>query len=132
MTESLRQLLRFAIVGVASNVVLYLLYLGLTWIGLRYEIAVTVLYAVGIAQTFVFNRRWSFGHAGSVPRSMTRYVAVYVLCYVLNLAVLRAGVEYFGLDHALVQAAAILPFALFAFLLQKFWVFAPAATRAPD
>ena len=83
---------------------------------------------VGVAQTFVFNKRWSFGHSGDVPRSMARYFAVYGLCYLLNLALLHASVEYFGFNHAIVQAAAILPFAMLVFLLQKYWVFAPAQT----
>lgn len=126
------QLLRFGVVGVASNAVLYLLYLGMTHLGLRYEAAITALYAVGIAQTFVFNRSWSFGHQGGLRRSMARYVAVYLLCYVLNFALLRTSVEYFGLDHAIVQAAAILPFAILVFLLQKYWVFAATPARPAD
>ena len=120
-----KQLLRFGIVGVVSNALLYVFYFALTWAGLGYAVAVTLLYVVGVAQTFVFNKRWSFGHAGGVTRSLAKYLAVYGACYLLNLALLTACVEYFGYSHAIVQAAAILPFALLVFFLQKYWVFAP-------
>ena len=120
------QLLRFAIIGVGSNIVLYLMYLAMTRLGIGYVPSLTVLYIIGVSQTFIFNKRWSFTHSGDISRSMLRYVATYVGCYLLNLAVLGVSVDYFGFDHAVIQAMAILPIALLVFLLQRYWVF-PAA-----
>ena len=44
------QAFRFAVVGFSSNLVLYLVYLGLTSIGLGYKIAMSILYVVGVLQ----------------------------------------------------------------------------------
>ncbi|MBS0543123.1 MAG: GtrA family protein, partial [Proteobacteria bacterium] len=65
MRATLGQLIRYGIVGFASNAVGYLLYLAITAAGMEHKLAMTLLYAVGVAQTFVFNKRWSFGHGGA-------------------------------------------------------------------
>jgi putative flippase GtrA len=117
---------RFAIVGVASNLVLYLFYLALTALGLGHKMAMTLLYAVGILQTFIFNKHWTFTHRGGTPRSLLRYLAAYGGCYGLNLVLLYVLVDRLGLPHAPVQGVAILGIALIVFLLQKYWVFAPS------
>ena len=59
------QVIRFGVVGFASNLVLYLVYLGLTKIGLRHKFAMSILYVVGVLQTFVFNNKWTFRHYGN-------------------------------------------------------------------
>ena len=59
------QVIRFAVVGFASNLVLYLVYLGLTSIGLGHKNAMSILYVVGVLQTFVFNNKWTFRHYGT-------------------------------------------------------------------
>ncbi|MBV5310569.1 GtrA family protein, partial [Chromatium okenii] len=56
------QLSRYALVGVASNAFGYFLYLLLTNVGMGYKSAMSLLYIVGVAQTFIFNRSWSFRH----------------------------------------------------------------------
>ncbi len=115
--------LRFVAIGMASNVVLYLLYLLLTTIGIGYKTAMTLLFVVGTLQTFVFNRRWTFAHQGSVQVPFMRYVVVYSLAYILNLAALLVFVDHFSLPHQIVQGVMILLLAVMLFFLQKVWVF---------
>jgi len=121
--SSLRQSLRFAIVGLTSNLALYLLYLLLTSAGFGPKIAMTLLYMVGVAQTFVFNKRWTFAHQGTVAHSLLRYLAVYGFGYLLNFLALSVLVDGLCWPHALVQGAAIPILAVGIFLAQKFWVF---------
>jgi putative flippase GtrA len=117
------QFLRYAVVGLASNLVLYLAYLGLTMLGMGPKTAMSVLYVLGVAQTFLFNRTWSFGHDGALHGAFARYVASYAFGYLLNLAVLWIAVDRMGLPHQIVQGVMIVTLAFFLFLLQKFWVF---------
>jgi putative flippase GtrA len=121
---------RFATVGLVSNAVLYLVYLGLTATGLGHKLSMTLVFVLGTVQTFVLNRIWTFHHGGRLPRSLARYLAAYGGCYVLNLAVLYFLVDRKGLPHAVVQGFAILGIAVVLFLLQKFWVF--RAVARPD
>lgn len=122
------QFARYAAVGLASNLVLYLAYLALTALGLGPKVAMSILYALGVAQTFAFNRTWSFGHEGGLHRAFTRYVASYAFAYGLNLGVLWLAVDREGLPHEIVQGVMILTLAVLLFLLQKFWVFPETRT----
>ncbi len=117
------QSLRFVIVGLASNLFLYLIYLGLTAMGLGHKSAMTLLYLIGTLQTFIFNKRWTFSHHGNIQNSMLRYLAVYGVCYLINLALLYTFVDRLGWSHARIQGFAILTIAILLFLAQKYWVF---------
>ena len=123
------QFLRFALVGLASNALLYLGYLILTGGGVGHKSAMTLLYALGVAQTFLFNRNWSFRHPGSVQCAFARYVACYAVGYLLNLFVLYLAVDRFGLPHQIIQGIMIVTLAVMLFLVQKYWVF-PASAHA--
>lgn len=123
-----RQLWRYVITGLGANALLYAGYLLLSNFGVGYKVAMTVTYCTSVLCTFVFNRRWTFGHGGDVPTALLRYVAIYALGYVANLAALSALVDVAGLPHRAVMAALIVISAGVLFLAQKYWVF-PAATR---
>ena len=63
--------LRFGIVGLVSNAVLYLLYLLLTTVGVGHKTAMTLLFAVGTLQTFVVNKRWTLAIEGFHTRPLS-------------------------------------------------------------
>jgi putative flippase GtrA len=117
------QAMRFAVVGLASNVVLYLVYLGLTAAGLGPKLAMSLVYAIGVAQTFLFNKRWTFNHSGRFDAALLRYIAVYAGGYLANLLVLTWFVDGVGYPHQIVQGVMIVLLAGCFFLLQRFWVF---------
>jgi putative flippase GtrA len=126
---TLRQFLRYALVGLTSNVLLYLAYLGLTTSGMGHKFAMTLLYVSGVLLTFIANRNWSFNHKGMAQKTFTRYVIAYVLGYFLNLALLWLGVDHLRLPHEAVQAVAIVVVALSLFLMHRYWVFTPTIAR---
>lgn len=116
-------MMRFGVVGVVSNVVLYVAYLGLTATGMGTKLAMSMVYVIGVMQTFLFNRRWTFKHVGNMDTAFIRYIGVYVGGYVTNLFVLSWLVDGLGFPHQIVQGVMILTLAVCFFLLQKFWVF---------
>jgi putative flippase GtrA len=123
-----RQLWRYGITGLGANALLYACYLLLGKLGVGYKLAMTVTYCTSVLCTFVFNRRWTFGHGGDLPPALVRYVAIYALGYAANLVALWALVDIAGLSHRAVMAALIVASAGLLFLAQKYWVF-PAASR---
>lgn len=123
------QSLRFIIVGLASNLILYLLYLVLTAVGLGHKTAMTMLYLTGTLQTFIFNKRWTFSHHGNIQKSLLRYLIAYGVCYIFNFALLYILVDGLGWSHALVQGLAIVIVAALLFLIQKYWVFSGNSDR---
>ena len=117
------QFFRYALVGLASNALLYAIYVVLTRIGIEPKLAMTLLYVAGVAQTFAFNKRWSFRHSGTRVPAFARYCAAYLLGYALNFLALLILVDRLGYPHQLVQGVMVLALAVMLFVLQKFWVF---------
>jgi putative flippase GtrA len=120
---------RFAVVGVVSNVVVFVLYLFMTQTGLGHKIAATLAYALGVLQTFILNRSWSFRDQGAVAPALGRYVAAYGLGYVANIAGLVILVDLAGYAHQWVQGGLVIIVAVLLFGLQKFWVFRESVTE---
>jgi putative flippase GtrA len=104
----------------------------LTRIGAEPKLAMTLLYAAGVAQTFVFNKRWSFRHGGLHGPAFVRYCAAYAIGYVVNFLALLLLVDRLRYPHQLVQGVMIVLLALMLFALQKFWVFRPAPSFPSD
>lgn len=118
-----KQFIRYAVVGLVSNLIIYAIYIGLTRLGLGPKLAMSLLYVFGVMQTFVFNRKWSFGFDGAVAPALARYATLYALGYVINFLVLLLLVDQAGLPHQWVMAVLVLFMAVFLFMGQKFWVF---------
>jgi putative flippase GtrA len=123
MKAAIGQMIRYGIVGVISNAVGFVLYLLFTGAGMEHKMAMTLLYAVGVAQTFIFNKRWSFRHGGTHGTALVRYCIAYGSGYLINLATLFVLVDQLGYRHQIVQGALVFTLAAYLFLLQKFWVF---------
>ncbi|WP_375227394.1 GtrA family protein [Roseobacter sp. S98] len=124
----LNQLLRYAVVGVASNLAGYLLYLLVTYLWLPPKQAMTLLYAVGATVGYVGNRRLTFSYRDGVAASALRYSIAHLGGYFFNLALLLIFVDRLGYSHQLVQAIAIFLVAPYLFLAFKYYVF-PATTQ---
>ena len=121
--DTAREFARFAIVGVVSNAALFALYLVMTDMGTSPKLAATIAYALGVLQTFTFNRSWSFRDIGTPGPALARYVVVYAGGYIANMLVLAVLVDRAGYPHQWVQGATIVALAIASFLLQKYWVF---------
>ena len=121
------QFVRFVVVGLMSNLVLYLLYLAITGIGVGSKLAMTLLYIVGALQSFLFNQRWSFGHRGRVGPAFARYVGALGMGYAVNLTGLMLFVDLLAQPHQLVQGVMVLVVAVMLFIAQRYWVFPQAS-----
>lgn len=120
------QFLRFAIVGLTSNLVLYLIYLAITYLGTEPKIAMTALYIAGVSISFFFNKNWTFKYEGSVPSTFVNYILVYACGYFFNLAGLYFFADRLGFQHEWVQGVLIFLTALLLFAAQKAIVFRSA------
>ncbi len=128
MNATVIQAVRFGIVGIVSNAIGFCLYLLLTAAGLGPKLAMSLLFALGTLQTFVFNRKWSFQYRQQDRTVFFRYLTTYGLGYLVNLGALIVLVDHARLPHAAVQGVMILAVAAMSFLLQKFWVFPSRTT----
>lgn len=127
-----RQLLRYALVGVANNSVGYLVYLYLTYLGAAPKLTMTLLYLVGAGIGYAGNKRFTFMHHGNLMASGTRYVIAHFFGYLVNLAILIVFVDLLGYAHQWVQAAAIFMVAGYLFFAFKFFVFTGSDSMNAD
>ena len=121
--QGTRQFLKFAVVGVMTNILLYAGYLAVTAFGVMPKVAMTVTYVVGVLFSFWLNRSWTYRKSGEVSRHLRRYVVAYVVGYVVNLCGLYIGVDVAGVFHAYVQGVMVVVVACLMFVLQRHWVF---------
>jgi putative flippase GtrA len=121
--EGLLQVLRYAVVGVLTNAMLFSSYLLLSAFGIGAKAAMTLLYVPGVMIGFLGNRNFTFRHRGRIPASMVRYFATYGFGYAFNFASLVVFVDVLQLPPDYVVLALIVVTAGMLFALQKWWVF---------
>lgn len=117
------QLIRYGLVGVASNAAIYFVYLLITYLGVEPKIAMTLVYVIGASIGFIGNRKWTFTHRGDSSSAALRYFLAHIFGYLLNFLILFSFVDRLGYAHQWVQAAAIIIVAGFLFIVFKYFVF---------
>lgn len=120
---SVAEAIRFGMVGIVSNLILYCLYLLFTYFGMGYKESMTILFLMGVLQTFFINKNWTFRHGVAGIVFFKRYMLVYIIAYLMNLLALYFFVDYHGFPHQYVQAVMILVIAFYSYMAQRFWVF---------
>ena len=119
----MRQLLRYGLVGVISNAVIYFVYLLITYLGVEPKTAMTLVYIIGASIGFIGNRKWTFAHRGDFSSAALRYMLAHLSGYLLNFLILFTFVDRLGYAHQWVQAVAIMIVAGFLFVVFKYFVF---------
>lgn len=127
----MRQLIRYGLVGVMSNLTMYFVYLLITYLGVEPKTAMTLMYIIGATIGFVGNRKWTFAHRGDSSSAALRYVLAHLFGYLLNLLILFTFVDRLGYAHQWVQAMAIIIVAGCLFIIFKYFVFS-AKYSAPE
>lgn len=119
----MQQLIRYGLVGVASNAAIYFVYLLITYLGVEPKTAMTLVYIIGASIGFVGNRQWTFSHRGDSSSAVLRYGLAHIFGYLLNFLILFTFVDRLGYAHQWVQAVAIITVAGFLFIVFKYFVF---------
>ena len=113
----------YGLIGVASNVSAYLIYLLITYLGGTPKITMSVLYVITAVVSFFGNRKLTFSHEGCLFRSSARFIVAHCAGYLINLCMLFVLVDKLGYPHQLVQVFAIFVVAAFLFVTFKLFVF---------
>lgn len=117
------QLIRYGVVGVLSNLMGYLIYIGVTSLGVGPKAAVGMLYPIAFFISYFGHARYTFSDSEKHSSGAIRYVSAHVVGYVMNLIVLYVLHDLMGFPHELVQLLAIFLVAGVLFLLFKYYVF---------
>jgi putative flippase GtrA len=122
MTAEFARIIRYAIVGAANTAVTFLAYTALVLAGVAAPVASAAGFALGAANGYVLNRRWTFG--GGRGR-----VLPYIAVQALGAAASAAGVALArgdGLPRLPAELAVIPAVTLVTYGLARTIVFVPA------
>jgi putative flippase GtrA len=119
------RIIRFVLVGVLNTTFSYLLYAGLLFVGLSYQLANLLALLVGILFSFKTQGHFVFGNHNN--RLLGRFVLSWAVIYVCVI-ILIGRIIAFGFD-AYTAGALALPFSVaLSYLTQKYFVFRQSAT----
>lgn len=119
-----RRVIRYGIIGVGANSLLYGLYLFFTILAnINPLTSTTVVYIAGILLTYLGNSIWAFESKKPHAHSAPRYLAVYLLGYATQASLLHILTTILFIPHYLAQLFAMGCAAGTIFLLLNFWVF---------
>jgi len=125
--NDINELIRYGIVGISLNSLMYLAYLILTSLYLSPYYALLFLYPLGVLIGFLGHRRISFKKSSNGLNffELLKYIFIYILGFLLNSLLLYVFVDKGGYPHQLVQLMSIFVVAAFLFVSLKFFVFTP-------
>ncbi len=118
------QIAKFILVGVANT----LLTLGTIFLlsGVAhadYRLANGVGYIIGLMNSFLLNRWWTFKSRGAVPLQMAKFFLVFGFCYAVQFGMLVLMVDRLAVSSALSQVAAMAVYTSISYLLNKHIVY---------
>lgn len=115
---------RFLIIGVLNTFVgLVTIYFCKWFLGSGDVISNVIGYAVGLTNSFAWNRRWTFAHSGAVLPAAARFVIVFLIAYFLNLATVLAAIHVFDVNSYLAHAIGIAPYTASFYVGSRWFVF---------
>ena len=112
----------FGIIGVANNVLLYLVYLLLTSLDVDILIAMTTVFFAGFLLSWLLNAKLTFKQP-LTQESAKRMVVAYSLAYFINSLFLSVSHFVLQLPHEAAQGIIMLILSIFLFFAQRYWVF---------
>ena len=116
--------LRFVVVGIGNTIVgLGVIYAG-KWLLQFGDVLANLLgYACGFSMSFALNKRWTFRYQGPPGPALARFLAVLVIAYLLNLAVVVSSRDLLHCNSYLAQALGIIPYSGFGYVGSRFFAF---------
>jgi putative flippase GtrA len=120
----LDQTFKFIFIGVLSNLVSYVFFLIMLKImKINYLLSLSVLFIVALFINFIFNKNWTFESDLPYKTSLIKFLIVYIIGYLLNIASMFFLVDKLGNSPEIVQAGMIGFLAFYYFLLNKYYIY---------
>jgi putative flippase GtrA len=120
------QFIKFALVGILNSAIQYLVFLLLYRLfGTQYLIASIIGYVAGMTNSYILNRRWTFGSRNQqLLTELSRFVVVNLISLGANLCLMFLLVSTGVMIPQWAQVLAITGSTLVNFVLNKVWTFA--------
>jgi putative flippase GtrA len=124
------ELIRYGIVGLASNGLAYGVYLLVTFLGVAPEATAAGIYLVGASSSYLANYKWTFASRSPHASTLPKVVAAHILGFSIQLLLISCLYRKLGLRHQLAQLVTIGCVAAILFLLFKYYVYPRRNSRS--
>jgi putative flippase GtrA len=114
---------RFLFVGGLNTVVGYGSYSLFLFLGLHYFWATTLSTALGILNSYFWNKYFTFRTPRRSGRELVRFLSVYAVSYLMNLGILKLMVDIWHWNGYLAGAVALLLITLISYFGHNFFSF---------
>lgn len=118
-----KQISRFLFVGILNTIVGVGAYYILLYLNVYYMIAAVLGHVIGVAHSFLWNKKWTFKSRGSTRKEGLRFFSVYGATFLINLFLLALFVEKFMIDPKIAAIFALGIVAIISFIGHKYWSF---------
>lgn len=116
-------MIRFAIVGALNTLLTLAVIFGLKLCFDADDALANLLgYLLGLVNSYSLNRRWTFGHSGSIALSLPAFLLVQAVAYVVNLAVVLTVIAA-GLNAYAAHVAGMPLYMSISYLGSRYFVF---------
>lgn len=122
--KTIKQALKFGIVGIGNTcITAFVIWVMLKLAGCSDFVSNIAGYGVGVLNSFIWNRCWTFHSAAGWRRSAWRFGLVFAISYLLQLAALFALDATLNIDPYYNQLLAMAFYTAVNFILNKIYTF---------
>lgn len=120
----MKQFFRFLTVGVFNTVLGYCVIFACMYLAkMSPEVSNVAGYAVGLIASYVLNRKYTFNSKQNRHNEIIRFLAVFVVAYASNYAVLILLIHRLGVHEGVSQILAGLIYVITSYVMNKHYVF---------
>jgi putative flippase GtrA len=94
-----------------------------TLLGAGDVLANIIGYAVGLAVSFLLNKRWTFRYRGHRLLSLLRFLTVFAVSYIANLITALSFIEIIGLSSIWGHALGMIPYSVLFYVGSRRYAF---------
>ena len=123
MIKNLKEFAKFGLVGILNTLLSLAVYYLFLWLGVYYQLANVIAWAVGVLNSFYWNSRYVFYFRGKWLRALGKSYLVYGSTLIIVTLLLYILVEKFGISPTLAQPLTLTVSVPLNFVLHKFWAY---------
>lgn len=120
----IKQAIKFSMVGlINTGITIGSIFILTKLFSVNYVVANGIGYILGLINSFLMNRSWTFKSAGNVGNQGLKFLIVFGICYCSQLLFLIILKEKIGLNPDYAQIISMVFYTGLNFVLSKFYTF---------
>lgn len=124
MNITIKQILKFGLIGGSNTIISLLIYYILLFFGVHYIISNVAGYAVSSIWGYIVNRNWVFrAKQVDILKSLVRYYIVYVMALLINICCMYMLVDLVELSEKAAPLVVLCITVPLNFTASKFWIY---------